>query len=42
MGDLYAVITGISIHAYETAAFIALLSIPARMLYNALNGKLRF
>lgn len=39
MNTIYSVITGLAMHAYEIAAFIALLSIPASLLFRALDGK---
>lgn len=39
MNDLYSVITGILMHAYEMAAFILIVSIPAKMLFKAFRGK---
>lgn len=38
MNDLYSVITGLLMNAYEVAAFIVIISIPAVMLFRALRG----
>lgn len=40
MNDLFTVITGLMVHAYETGAFIHLITIPAVFLIDALHGKL--
>lgn len=40
MNDVFSIITGLSIHAYIVAAWIFMLSLPARMLFNGLRGKL--
>ncbi len=39
MNTIYSVITGLAMHAYEIAAFIAIISIPATLLFRAFEGK---
>lgn len=39
MNTIYSVITGLAMHAYEIAAFLCLLSIPATLLFRAFEGK---
>lgn len=39
MNDLYSVITGLLMHAYEMAAFLLLITYPARMVFRAFKGK---
>ena len=40
MNDIFSIIAGLSTHAYITAAWIFLLSMPARMLFSGLRGRL--
>lgn len=39
MNDLYSVITGLALHAYEIVAFLMVLSLPVRMLMRAFHGR---
>lgn len=39
MNDLYSVIAGLLMHAYEMAAFILVIGIPGRMLLKAFRGR---
>lgn len=39
MNDVYTVLTGLMMHAYEIAAFAFLITIPGRMLIRALHGR---
>ena len=39
MNDLYSVITGLMMHAYEIAAFVLVISIPGRMMIKAFRGR---
>ena len=39
MNDLYSVITGLLMHAYEMAAFVLIICIPGRMLIKAFRGR---
>lgn len=39
MNDVFSVITGLSMNAYEIAAFVVIISIPARMILRALRAK---
>ncbi len=39
MNDLFSTITGLSMNAYEIAAVLCIISIPARIIFRALHGK---
>lgn len=39
MNDLYSVITGLLMHAYEMASFLLIIGIPGRMLFKAFRGR---
>lgn len=39
MNDIFSCITGVAMHAYSVAAFIALICIPGKMMIRSLYGK---
>ena len=39
MNDIYSCLTGMATHAYVIAGFLALITIPGRMIMRALHGK---
>ena len=39
MNDIYSVITGLSLNAYEIAVVLALISLVGRLIFRGLNGK---
>lgn len=39
MNDIFSTITGMATNAYIIAGFIALISIPGRMIFRALHGR---
>ncbi len=39
MNDLYSIIAGLLMHAYEMAAFILVISIPGRLMFKAFRGR---
>lgn len=39
MNDVYSVLTGLAMHAYEVAAFLLVITIPGRMLIRALHSR---
>lgn len=39
MNDVYTVLTGVIMHAYEIAIFVAVITIPGTMIMRALHSR---